>query len=300
MQKTRIALLQTAWPGDSDTLKNTYRDLVRRAVTDGAEMICLQEFSLSPYFASKIDASGFDWAEPLSGGPSDKFFGDIAAEHGVFVIGSLFEKTEAGQYFDTATIHNPQGELAHFTRKVHIPSGEGYHETHFFGGGVEYPVHDIGYMKLAVPTCYDQWFPEMARICALNGAEFIFYPTAVGSEPTDPDFDSKDAWQTVMRGHAVANGVYIAAANRIGEENGIRFYGSSFVCDPTGKIIVEASRDQTEVIIADVDPAVMTRYRNLFPLLHQRKPQTYSRIIEAFDQPVPERWRNDAQFTKDN
>src|SRR5690606_23107362 len=149
------------------------------------------------------------------------------------------EKTHDGQYFDTATIHNPQGELAHFTRKVHIPSGEGYHETDFFGGGVEYPVHDIGKMRLAIPTCYDQWFPEMARICTLNGAEFIFYPTAIGSEPTDPDFDSKDAWQTVMRGHAVANGVYIAAANRIGEENDIRFYGSSFVCDPTGKIIAE-------------------------------------------------------------
>lgn len=300
MQKTRIALLQTAWSSDRETLKNTYHNLVRMAVNDGAEMICLQEFSLSPYFASKIDGSGFGWAEPLSGGPSDEFFGDIAAEHSVFVIGSLFEKTDDGRYFDTATIHNPQGKLAHFTRKVHIPSGEGYHETHFFGGSVEYPVHDIGRMKLAVPTCYDQWFPEMARICALNGAEFIFYPTAIGSEPTDPDFDSKDAWQTVMRGHAVANGVYIAAANRIGEENGIQFYGSSFVCDPTGKIIAEASRDQTQVIVADIDPSVMERYRNLFPLLHQRKPHTYSRITEAFDQPAPERWREHADFQKDS
>lgn len=134
-----------------------------------------------------------------------------------------------------------------------------------------------------MPTCYDQWFPEMARICALNGAEFIFYPTAIGAEPTDPDIDTQNAWETVMRGHAIANGVYIGAANRIGVENGIRFYGSSFICDPMGRVLAQAGRDTTEVIMADLDPAVLEHWRDLFPLLHQRMPQTYRRILDRFE-----------------
>ncbi len=293
MQKTRVALLQLPWPGERSAMQATYHDLFQEAVAQGAQMVCLPEFSISPYFASTTDEAGFQWAEPLYGGESDQFCSELARTYAVMVVGSIFEKTEDGQYFDTATIHNPQGELSFFTRKVHIPSGEGYHETHFFKGDVDYPVHDIGYCQFAVPTCYDQWFPEVARICALNGAEFIFYPTAIGSEPTDPDFDSRDAWQTVIRGHAVANGIFVGAANRVGEENGIRFYGSSFIADPTGRILAQASRDQAEVIVAELNPTVLARYRNLFPLLNQRKPQTYQRITEAFDQPPPARWHDD-------
>jgi N-carbamoylputrescine amidase len=280
VQETRIALIQTAWPGERAQIQATYHELVAEAAKQGADIVCLQEFSLSPYFANTTDPAGYAWAEPLHGGLSDQFFGQLARTYQVIIVGSLFERTADGRYFDTATIHNTDGKLAHFTRKVHIPSGEGYHEDHFFEGGIDYPVHDVGLLKMAVPTCYDQWFPEMARICALNGAEFIFYPTAIGSEPTDPDFDSQAAWQTVMRGHAVANGVFIAAANRIGHEPPVRFYGSSFICDPTGQILAQASRDQTEVIIADLDPSIFTRYRGLFPLLRQRKPDTYGRLVE--------------------
>jgi N-carbamoylputrescine amidase len=129
---------------------------------------------------------------------------------------------------------------------------------------------------MAAPTCYDQWFPELARKYALSGAEFIFYPTAIGSEPTDPSIDTAESWQTVMRGHAIANGLYIAAANRVGEENGVRFYGSSFICEPTGRIIAQAGRDTTEVIVADLQASVFDHWRNLFPLLHQRRADTYS------------------------
>lgn len=293
MQKTQVALIQLAWSGERVSMYSAYHDLFKQAVAENAKMVCLPEFSLSPYFASTTNEAGFQWAEDLHGGASDKFFSELAQTYEVTVIGSIFEKTPDGQYFDTATIHNPSGELAYFTRKVHIPSGAGYHETHFFKGGVEYPVHDIEHCQIAVPTCYDQWFPETARICALNGAEFIFYPTAIGSEPTDPDFDSQEAWQTVMRGHAIANGIFVAAANRVGAENGLRFYGSSFICDPTGKILAQASRDQAEVIVAELDPAVMARYRNLFPLLNQRQPHTYSRLIEKYDQPPPARWQDD-------
>ncbi len=281
MQPSRIALAQTHWPGDRQAMVKTYRQLVKQAAEGGADLICLQEFTLSPYFASTLDKSGYDWAEPLHGGPTDEVIGSLARDNKVFVVGSIFEKTDDPEvYYDTATIHNPAGELVAYTRKVHIPQGDGYHEDHFFGGSDQFPIHDLESVKLAVPTCYDQWFPELSRICALNGAEMIFYPTAIGSEPTNPDVDTKDSWQTVMRGQAIANGVYIAAANRTGTE-GVEFYGSSFICDPMGKIIAEASRDQTEVIFADLDPALFSEWRRLFPLLRQRRPEVYGKIVEV-------------------
>jgi len=296
MQAIRVGLVQLAWPGERATMQETYRWLVREAAAQGAQLVCLPEFSISPYFPGTRDKAGFRWAEILREGPSSTFFGELARDNGVTLIGSLYEQ-DRDAYFDTATIHNPQGELIAFTRKVHIPSGEGYHETDFFGGGIEYPVHDIGPLKLAAPTCYDQWFPELARIYAMNGAELIFYPTAIGSEPTDPDFDSRDAWQTVMRGHAVANGVFIGAANRVGVENGVTFYGSSFICDPTGKILAQAGRDTTGVIVADLEPRALEHYRELFPLLHQRKPHTYGRITEPVETPPPDRWKEEKGFT---
>lgn len=280
MDAIRLALIQTHWPGNRDTLIQTYESLVAQAAEQGAHIICLQEFSLSPYFASVIEEENYKWAEPIQGGESDQVFGRLAKDNGVYLVGSLFEKDEHGRYWDTATIHSPSGDLAGYTRKVHIPQGEGYHEDHYFNGFNEYPIHDIAGVKLAAPTCYDQWFPEMARICALNGAELIFYPTAIGSEPTNPDIDTQEAWQTVMRGHAIANGVYIAAANRTGKE-GVEFYGSSFICDPMGRVLAQASRDQTEIITADLDPEFFTEWRRLFPLLNQRRPDVYGKISET-------------------
>jgi N-carbamoylputrescine amidase len=279
MQRIRIALIQTHWPGDRQAMMDTYRELVRQATASGAELVCLQEFTISPYFASSLDPAGFQWAEPLSGGPSDRFFRELAVEHGVMLAGSLFERTPDGDYYDTATLHSPEGELIGCTRKVHIPQGEGYHESHFFGGADQYPVHDGGKVRLSIPTCYDQWFPEVSRICALNGAEFVFFPTAIGSEPGEPEMDSMAAWQTVMRGQAIANQVYIAAANRTGQE-GVEFYGSSFVCDPMGHVIAQASRDKSEVILADLDPVVFARWRRTFRLFSRRRPETYGRIMD--------------------
>lgn len=282
MHPIRVALIQLSWPGSRNPMLAVYRQLVKQAAQQNAQMVCLPELSISPYFPGKTDIAGFEWAEPLHGGASDQFFSELASQNGIILVGSIFEKAEDGHYFDTATIHNSQGKLIHFTRKIHIPSGDGYHEDHFFEGGTDYPVHDLGMVKMAVPTCYDQWFPELARICTLNGAEFIFYPTAIGSEPSDPNFDSKDAWQTIICGHAIANGVFIAAANRIGEENGVRFYGSSFICDPTGKILAQAGRATTEVVMADLDPTTLEHWRDLFPLLQQRRPHTYQRILDKF------------------
>jgi N-carbamoylputrescine amidase len=281
MQSLRIALIQVGWLGTPEAMMAQYRGLAAEAAARGAALICLPEFSLIPYFPGTTDPSGFAWAEPLPGGQSEQFFSELARTHRVTLVGSLFEKTPGGGYFDTATIHSPDGALLGSTRKIHIPSGEGYNETTFFAGWHEYPVFDAGPVKLAAPTCYDQWFPELARLYALNGAEFIFYPTAIGSEPTDPAMDTSESWQTVMRGHAIANGVFIGAANRIGVENSVTFYGSSFVCDPTGRVIAQAGRDTVEVVTADLDAHVFEHWRELFPLLRQRRADTYGHLIST-------------------
>ena len=288
---TRIALIQTRWLGSRAAMMDEYADLIAQAAAGGAQVVCLPELTLSPYFPSRPDPSGFEWAESLDDGESAQFFGAQAAQHHITLIGSLFEKADDGVYRNTSVIYGADGERIGYTRKVHIPSGEGYHETDFFVGGDDYPVYTVNGWPTAVPTCYDQWFPELARIYALNGAQFIFYPTCIGSEPTDPDFDSQEAWRTMMRAHAIANGVYVAAANRIGVEHGITMYGGSFICAPTGEVLAQAGRDTREVIYATLDNAVLAHWRGLFPLLTQRKPTSYGGVTKSADLPLPDRFK---------
>jgi N-carbamoylputrescine amidase len=259
--------------------------LVAEAAGRGAGIVLLQEFSIGPYFPGTTDDAGFDLAESLRDGPSARAFSRFARSNGVTIVGSIYERDGSGRYWDTATIHDPEGDLVGFTRKVHIPSGVGYHETHFFGGADDYPVHDLGDVRVGVPTCYDQWFPEVSRIYALEGAELICYPTAIGGEPSDPGLDSRPAWEIVIRGQAVASGLFIAAANRVGEENGNTFYGSSFICDPTGEVLARASRGGTEVLVADLSPEVLEHRRKMFPLLRQRRPDTYAKIVATDEGP---------------
>lgn len=289
----RVALIQVAWTGGWDSMERQYRDLVGQAAAQGAGLVCLPEFSLMPYFPGKRGQDAAAYAEILPGGRSEQCFAALARSYGVALVGSLLEQSAGGQRYDTATLHGADGRLIGATRKVHIPSGGGYHETDYFSGGDAYPVWEAGGVLLATPTCYDQWFPELARLYSLNGAEFIFYPTAIGEEPNDPAMDTQDAWQTVMRGHAIANGVFVAAANRIGSENGIRFYGSSFICEPSGKILARAGRDTTEVIVADLDPAALAHWRDHFPLLHQRRPSTYSGLAARYDKSPRPDWLED-------
>lgn len=281
MQTVRVGLVQLKWLGTAGAMHAQYRLLVSKAARQGAKIVCLPEFSLTPYFPSTTDPAGFCFAEELPDGEAQQFFCELARENQVYVVGSLFELTSDNRHFDTATIASPEGKLVGITRKIHIPYGEGYNETSFFKGADSYPVHKLDGINIATPTCYDQWFPELSRIYALNGAEFIFYPTAIGSEPTAPSVDTQEAWQTVMRGQAIANGVFIAAANRVGEENGVVFYGSSFICDPTGKILAQASREHTEVIVADLKSETFAEWRRLFPLLEQRRPDTYHSLVNT-------------------
>ena len=271
----RIGLVQQRWHAEASRHAQAMRRGVLAAAARGARLICLQELTLHRYFADEKDPARFSLAEPLGDGPTSALCSKLAGESGAFVVGSLFERS-AGRYFNTAVIFDPRGNLFGFARKQHIPRGSGYHEDYYFEpGDSDYPVHDLGFVKLAVPTCYDQWFPELARIYALKGAELIVYPTAIGSEPDFPGFDTQPRWQAMMVAHAIANGVFVAAVNRVGDEGMVRFYGSSFVCDPTGRVIARAPRSRPAVLVADLDFAAMTFWRDLFPLLQQRQPHTY-------------------------
>ena len=286
----RIALIQLAWSGSIESMQTQYRKMIREATDRGAKIVCLPELSLNPYFPGTRALAGFDWAEPIPGGVSEKFFSEMARENNVTLIGSIYESTADGELFDSATIHAPSGDLIGVTRKIHIPSGPAYHETDFFAGSDQYPVYDLGEISVATPTCYDQWYPELARIYSLNGAELIVYPTAIGDDVTDREIDYRASWETIMRAHAIANGIFVAAINRIGTENGVEFFGSSFICDPMGTILAQAGLNTTEVVVADIDPRMISRWRGLFPLLHQRRPETYSGILQKWGGDAPPAW----------
>ncbi|MCA9999067.1 MAG: hypothetical protein KDE56_25060 [Anaerolineales bacterium] len=281
--QVRIALIQVAWAGEQRAMMAQYRQMIAEAAAQGAEIICLPEFSLAPYFPGTRDEAGFAWAERLPGGVSARFFSQMASDYAVFVVGSLYEWADNGGLYDTATIHAPTGELVAATRKIHIPSGDGYHETDFFAGSDQFQVASIPPIKLATPTCYDQWFPELARIYSLGGAELIVYPTAIGAEPNEPTLDTQEAWETVMRGHAIANGVFVAAVNRVGVENGVTFYGSSFVCSPSGQILARAGRQNPEIAMATLNASQLMQWRHFFPLLHQRRPDVYGQILQRWE-----------------
>lgn len=289
LRTVRIGLVQEKWRPEPAKHAAALRKGVLKAAEQGAQLVCLQELTLHRYFGDVMDKQLFSLAEPLGDGPTSQLCSALAKEAGVFVVGSLYEKgqplkkaqrTGIPHFYNTAVIFDPQGKLHGFTRKQHIPKGAGYEEEFYFEpGDSDYPVHDLGFIKLAVPTCYDQWFPEMARICAIKGAELIVYPTAIGSEPNFPKFDSQPRWQAVMVAHAIANGVFVAAVNRTGQENMVKFYGSSFVCDPTGNILAQAPRNTPAVITADLDFSVFDFWRKLFPLIEQRKPATYKALV---------------------
>ncbi|MCB9134454.1 MAG: hydrolase [Anaerolineales bacterium] len=286
----RIALIQLAYSGRMDSMKAQYRALIAEAAARGANLVCLSEFSLIPYFPGARQPEGFDYAEPLPGGTSERFFSEMARQHKVKIVGSLYEEADDGGLFDTATVHDETGALVGRTRKIQIPSGNGYHETDYYAGSDQYPVIQLDALTLATPTCYDQWYPEIARIYALGGAELIVYPTAIGDEPEDHVMDTQDAWETVMRGHAIANGIFIAAVNRVGTENGVTFYGSSFVCAPDGKILARAGRASTEVLLADLDPTAIPDWRWHFPLLHQRRASVYGKILQTWSGDEKPEW----------
>jgi N-carbamoylputrescine amidase len=281
----RIGVVQERWHPDRAEHEAAIGDGVRVAADAGASLVCLQELTLSPYFAVTADGPAAAGAqpEPLPDGRTHEFASRLATELGVHVHASLYEHAgDGGLGYNTAIVVAPGGALVARTRKLHIPVTAGYYEDCYFRpGDTGYPVVALGDAHFGFPTCWDQWFPELARAYSLAGADVIVYPTAIGSEPDHPDFDTEPLWEQVIRGNGIANGTFMVAINRIGDEPPLRFYGSSFISDPYGRVLVQAPRDEPAVLVADLDLDARRDWLALFPFLGTRRPDTYEPLIRT-------------------
>ncbi len=290
----KVAVIQMHWEKNQATHLANLRNGIKLAADNGAEIVCLPELTLSRYPADSLPIGRpAAIAEDLESGPTLLFAIEAAQEFGVYVHASLYHDTELadGRGLNVAIVVNPQGELVAYTPKLHIPVTAGYYEDKYFAPGPNqpdgYPVYEFGFTdgtvgNFGLPTCWDEWFPEVARAYSLANAEVLVYPTAIGSEPDHPDFDTAPLWQQVIVGNGIANGTFMVVPNRWGNEGALNFYGSSFISDPYGRVIVQASRDQDEVLIAELDLDQRRDWLDLFPLLATRRPDTY----EALGKPV--------------
>ncbi|CAM4458779.1 MAG: N-carbamoyl-D-amino acid hydrolase [Legionella sp.] len=276
--KLTVGLVQEKWHENPKEHQDTLEAGIQTAAQQGATVVCLQELTLSPYFCTRSDVDGTPYKEDIHTGPTAQFVSKVAKAYNVAITSSLFEK--AG--YNTAVAYNNQGDLIAITRKQHIPRGEKYHEDFYFKpGDSNYPVHEIAGHRWGLPTCYDQWFPELSRIYGLKGAEILTYPTAIGGEPTAPGFDSQPMWQKVMIAQGIMSNTFVIATNRIGCEDNLEFYGSSFISTPMGEILAQAPRNQPAVLVAELDFSQRTLWGRLFPFAQQREPETYQELINA-------------------
>ena len=292
----RIGVVQHSWSPDG--LVEWLDAAVDAAVGAGAQIVFLPEVTLLRYPADVLPDDATELAEDLESGPTLGFARAAAKRTGVPVHASVFRRAPGsdGLGLNTAIIVNPDGELIAATNKLHIPVTAGYYEDHYFRAGPPddpYPVYDVAGLRLGLPTCWDEWFPEVARAYSLGGANVVVYPTAIGSEPDHPDFDTQPLWQQVIVGNGIANGLFMVVPNRTGAETrpdgtpGNVFYGSSFVSDPYGRIIVQAPRDEPCVLVTDLDLAQREDWLDLFPFLRTRRPDTYGALTHAVDPDQP-------------
>ena len=293
----RVGLVQHEWTDDADALVGTLRDGIRTAAEAGARIVFLPELTLSRYPADALpQGTPSDTAENLETGPTVAFARAAARDFGVHVHASLYERSDEGDGlgFNTAVVVAPSGDVVARTRKTHIPVTAGYYEDRYFRPGPAedaYPVVSLTEpsLRLGLPTCWDEWFPEVARIYSLAGAQLLCYPTAIGSEPDHPRFDTQPLWQQVIIGNGIANGLFMVVPNRFGTEGLITFYGSSFISDPYGRVLVQAPRDEAAVLVADLDLAQRDDWLELFPFLATRRPDSYAALAE----PVRDEHRRD-------
>ncbi|MFZ0637654.1 MAG: carbon-nitrogen hydrolase [Candidatus Acidiferrales bacterium] len=290
-EKFTVGLVQMKCSTNVDENLAKALQKIREAAKRGAQIVCLQELFRSQYFCREENAEIFDLAEPIPGA-STEALGKLAKQLGVVIIGSLFERRAAGIYHNTAVILDADGSLLGMYRKMHIPDDPLYFEKFYFTpGDLGFPNFDTRYGRIAVLVCWDQWYPEGARLASLGGANILFYPTAIGWHPSEKAKHGAaqlDAWRTIQRSHAIANGIFVAAVNRTGyegsPESGLEFWGSSFVSDPFGQVIAEASTNKEEILIAECDPRVMEDVRRNWPFLRDRRIDAYS--------PILQRWRD--------
>ncbi|SFP82581.1 carbon-nitrogen hydrolase [Hydrogenimonas thermophila] len=287
----RVALVQEKWSGNKEVALKKSSDAVKEAAANGAELVVLQELHQGPYFCQHEDVELFNLAESFE--EDVKFWSSVAKQNSVVLVTSLFEKRAAGLYHNTAVVFEKDGTIAGKYRKMHIPDDPGFYEKFYFTPG------DLGFepiqtsvCRLGVLVCWDQWYPEAARLMALKGAEVLIYPTAIGWFDGDTEDEKKrqrDAWITVQRGHAVANGLPLISVNRVGFEadpsgqlDGIRFWGSSFVCGPQGEILAEAATDEETILYADIDLKRCETVRRWWPFLRDRRIDAYDGLLKRY------------------
>ncbi|MEV7395937.1 nitrilase-related carbon-nitrogen hydrolase [Aeromicrobium sp. NPDC092404] len=291
----RVGLVQHRWRADPDELATVLHDAVGLAAAAGARAVFLPELTLSKYPADvRAPARPGEHAEDLSSGPTFALAARAAREHGVVVHASLYERADGpdGRGFNTAILVSVDGTLLARTRKTHIPVTAGYYEDTWFRPGPPddaYPVVAVDRLeaRLGLPTCWDEWFPEVSRAYSLAGAEILVYPTAIGSEPAFPDFDTQPLWRHVIVGNGITAGTFMVVPNRTGDEGALRFYGSSFISDPYGRVLVEAPRDEEAVLVADLDLQQRRDWLDLFPFLTTRRPDTYAALTRPVDAARP-------------
>jgi N-carbamoylputrescine amidase len=290
-QKFQVGLVQMSMSADPQQNLDKAAARVAEAAHRGAQVICLPELYRSRYFCQREDAALFDLAEPVPG-PSTERLSEVAREAGVAVVVPIFEKRAAGLYHNSAVILDADGGTAGLYRKMHIPDDPAFYEKFYFApGDLGFRAFDTRFGKIGTLICWDQWYPEGARLTALQGAAVLFYPTAIGWHPHEKErhgAQQRDAWRTVQRGHAIANGCYVAAVNRIGNEPGppgqagLEFWGTSFLCDPFGVVVAEASIADEEILVAEVDLGRIEEVRRGWPFLRDRRIDAYGGIEKRF------------------
>jgi len=299
----RVGLVQERWREDPVEHAAALSRGIELAAAEGARLVCLQELTLSRYFAVTPEGPSQEGAQPesIEDGPTVSFARRCAEEFGVHVHASLFERVDRddGLGYNTAILLAPDGRLLARTRKLHIPITAGYYEDKYFrpgpaassdgddDAGDPFPLTTLEFggdseaakAVLGLPTCWDQWFPELARAYSLKGAEVLIYPTAIGSEPDHPEFDTEPLWERVIIANGIANGTFMVAINRIGVEGPLEFYGSSFISDPYGRVLVQAPRSEAAVLVADLDLDQRRDWLELFPFLTTRRPDAYGSLV---------------------
>ena len=281
----KIGLIQQHNTSDRSDNRQRLGEKIQQLAHEGAELIVLQELHNGLYFCQTEDVNVFDQAEPIPG-PSTEFYGNLAKQLGVVIVTSLFERRAPGLYHNTAVVMEKDGTIAGCYRKMHIPDDPGYYEKFYFTPG------DLGFHpiqtslgKLGILVCWDQWYPEAARLMALQGAQLLIYPTAIGwdsNDTSDEQQRQRTAWQTVQRGHAVANGLPVVTVNRVGDEDGVPFWGTSFVAGPQGELLYEAPADQEVAVAVDVDMQRSEQVRRWWPFLRDRRIDAYNDILRHF------------------
>jgi N-carbamoylputrescine amidase len=286
----QVGLVQMAMSADPLANLDAARGKIEEAAGRGAQVICLPELFRSQYFCQKEDSDLFDLAESIPG-PSTEAIGAIARRRSVVVVASLFERRATGLYHNTSAVIGTDGSVVGTYRKMHIPDDPNYFEKFYFTpGDLGFRVFQTEFGTLGVLICWDQWFPEAARLTAMRGADIVFYPTAIGWHPAEKASNGaaqRDAWRTVQRGHAIANGVYVAAVNRVGLETpagppGLEFWGGSFLCDPQGVVVADGATEREEILYGTVDPARIEDVRRNWPFFRDRRVDAYEGLDRRF------------------